>query len=399
MTEASVEKRKGTYLFCDTDSLAIVASKSGGPLRIPGSEDVKILSWDEVQTIVDQFSSLNPYEPAAVKGSILNLVDGNFIDSDPKKARRQLYGYSIAAKRYALYEKTQNSDIKIVDPKAHGIGFLYPPKDSPKDWDEDVPQWVFEMWDFIIRVALDMPRVEPSWLNIPQMMRVTITTHNVLQMLGQWEITRPYNFLLLPMVDQTFGYAFDREPNEKVLLVCPFSSKQEEWLELECINVHNNKQYRMVDCTTETNPPHNVVFPLQFAHLLFQYQSHPEAKSLAPDDTACKSDTKGLLKRAHIVAGELRYIDKEADRKWEEGEDISVLKFKSTEYGREKRVIASEDLKNEINRIGIKQCAPESGFSRVFIRKLLRGLPVKRKSYDEVARWFKNLKLDNSGFH
>src|SRR5438270_12503812 len=91
------------------------------------------------------------------------------------------------------------------------------------------------MWDYIVRGTLNLPRQEPSWLDFPQMMRVTITTHNVLQMLGQWEIARPYNFLFLPMVDPTFGYAFDREPNEKVLLVCPFSSKQEKWFELQCI--------------------------------------------------------------------------------------------------------------------------------------------------------------------
>ena len=68
-----------------------------------------------------------------MKGSILNLVDANYVDSDSKNPQRQLYGYSIAAKRYALYERVSDNDIKIVDPKAHGIGFLYPPKDSPKD--------------------------------------------------------------------------------------------------------------------------------------------------------------------------------------------------------------------------------------------------------------------------
>jgi hypothetical protein len=47
-------------------------------------------------------------------------------------------------------------------------------------------------------------------------------------------------------------------------------------------------------------------------------------------------------KRAHIVAGELRYIGKETDHKWEEGDDISVLEFKTTEYGRSKMVFASE---------------------------------------------------------
>ena len=72
---------------------------------IPGSEGLRILSWAEVRDIVDKFTSLNPYDRKTVKGSILNLVDANFVDSDSTKPQRQLYGYSIAAKRYALYEK------------------------------------------------------------------------------------------------------------------------------------------------------------------------------------------------------------------------------------------------------------------------------------------------------
>ncbi len=388
MTEACVQEKRGTYLFCDTDSLAIVSSGNGGALDIPGSEGIRILTWKDVQGIVDRFASLNPYDPKAVKGSILNLVDANYVDSDPKKRQRQLYGYSIAAKRYALYEKLGDKDIKIVDPKAHGIGFLYPPKDSPKDWDEDVPQWIYEMWDYMVRGALDFRREAPSWLDIPQMMRLTITTYNVLKMLGEWEIARPYNFLFLPMVDPTVGYAFDRRANEKVLLVCPFSSKQDGWMQMECVNVHTGRKYKMVDCTKEKNPPHNVVFPSQFARLLIEYQEHPEAKSLAPDGTSCKADTRGLLQRAHIVAGELRYVGKETDRKWEEGDDLSVLEFKTTEYGRATKVVATKEVKADIGKIGINKCARESGFDRKnFIRKLVRGLPVKRNSYDEFVRW------------
>src|SRR6266581_317369 len=255
MTEALVKKKRGTYLFCDTDSLAIVASKKGGLLRIPGSNGLKILSWAEVKAIVGQFAALNPYN---FKGSILNLVDANYLD-DPKNAQRQLYGYSIAAKRYALYEKIGAKNIRIVDPKAHGIGFLYPPKDSPKDWEEDVPQWIYEMWDYLVRDVLKLKREAPSWLNIPQMMRLSITTYNVLEMLGEWEIARPYNFLLLPMVDPTVGYAFPRGTNEKVLLVAPFSSKQEEWFDLECTNVRNGKKYKMLNCKkTGGNIPYNV---------------------------------------------------------------------------------------------------------------------------------------------
>jgi hypothetical protein len=328
---------------------------------------------------------------------ILNLVDANYVNSDATKPQRQLYGYSIAAKRYALYEKTGESDIAIVDPKAHGIGFLYPPQDSPKDWDKEAPRWIYQLWDYIVRGALRLPRRAPSWLDIPQMMRLTITTYNVLEMLGEWEIARPYNFLFLPMVDPLFGFAFHRHTDDKVLLVSAFSSKQEEWIDLECVNVHDGKKYKMLNCKkTNGNIPYNVVFPSQFAHLLIQYQRHPEAKSLAPDGTPCRADTKGLLQRAHVIAGEVHYIGKETDRKWEEGGDISVLEFAATEYGRQGKVVASEEVKAKISSIGINKCARESGFDRKnFVRKLVRGIPVKRNSYDEFVRWLEGYKLQN----
>src|SRR5438270_1304876 len=164
---------------------------------------------------------------------------------------------------------------------------------------------------------------------------------------------------------------------------------------MDCVNVHNGKKYKMMDCTKENNPPHNVVFPSQCARLLIQYQEHPEANSLAPDGTPCKADTKGLLQRAHIVAGGLRYIGKETERKWEEGDDISVLEFRSLEYGRTAKVVASEEVKNDIlNNIGINECARESGFDRKnFIRKLVRGIPVKRNSYDQFVGWLQSYKL------
>src|SRR5579864_4916232 len=395
MTEACVTQKKGTYLFCDTDSLAIVSSKDGGPLNIPGSEGLRVLTWAEVKRIANRFSSLNPYDRKAVKGSILNLVDANFVDSDSAKPQRQLYGYSIAAKRYALYEKARRSNIAIVDPKAHGIGFLFPPQHSPKNWDKEVPLWIYELWYYIVRGELGIRRKAPSWLDVPQMMRLTITTYNVLEMLGEWEIARPYNFLLLPMVDPVFGIAFQRQSNEKVLLVCPFSSKQEEWFALDCVNVHNGKKYRMLNCKkTNGNVPYNVVFPSQFAHLIIQYQQHPEAKSLAPDKTPCIADTKGLLKRAHVIAGEIRYVGKETDRKWEEGDEISVLEFAATEYGRKGKVVATEDVKAQIANIGINKCARESGFDRKnFVRKLVRGMPVKRNSYSQFVRWLQGYEV------
>jgi hypothetical protein len=149
----------------------------------------------------------------------------------------------------------------------------------------------------------------------------------------------------------------------------------------------------MLNCKkTNGNVPYNVVFPSQFAHLIVQYQRHPEAKSLAPDGSHCPAETKGLLKRANVTVGEIRYIGKETDRKWEEGDGISLLKFAATEYGRKGKVVASEDVKAQISSIGINKCARESGFDRKnFVRKLVRGVPVKRNSYDDFLRWLGSL--------
>jgi hypothetical protein len=94
-----------------------------------------------------------------------------------------------------------------------------------------------------------------------------------------------------------------------------------------------------------------------------------------------------LLKRAHIIAAEIRYVGKETDRKWEEGDEISVLEFAATAYGRKGKVVAGDDVKEQIS-IGINKCARESGFDRKnFIRKLVRDMPVKRNSYTEFVRW------------
>ena len=110
---------------------------------MPDGIPITALPRAEVQRIVDRFESLNPYDRELVPGSILKIHKLNW---NHTKQPRQLFGYSIAAKRYGLYTKTPG-DIQIVKPKAHGLGYFHPPKDSPEGWEHDVPQWIFEAWD------------------------------------------------------------------------------------------------------------------------------------------------------------------------------------------------------------------------------------------------------------
>ena len=44
----------------------------------------------------------------------------------------------------------------------------------------------------------------------------------------------------------------------------------------------------------------------------------------------------------------------------------------------------------------MNKCARESGFDRKnFIRKLIRGIPVKRNSYNEFVRWLQHYESTN----
>ena len=96
----------------DTDSMAIVTTKTGGLIPCPGGplrdgkghEAVKALSWKQVDQISEKFASLNPYDRNTVPDlpkSILKIEDDNF---EPiTKKQRQLYCLAISANRYSLF--------------------------------------------------------------------------------------------------------------------------------------------------------------------------------------------------------------------------------------------------------------------------------------------------------
>lgn len=360
----------GTFLFCDTDSAAIVSTERRKRIEMPdGAEPITALSWSEVQRIVDRFESLNPYDPKLIPGSILKVHKLNW---DRDKKRRQLFGYSVAAKRYALYTKTAN-DIEIVEPKAHGLGYFYPPKDSQKDWDRDVPQWIFEAWDWIMRGVLGLKRTRLAWFDLPVMMKLALSTpHHALKNLAKGPLTRPNNFMMLPMLCR-FGLPENVDPN-KFTLITPFSSDRDQWIRSKCINVYdpNSPVYELAD---EYDP--TKALPKTFFMLLDSYQNHPESKSLGPDGRTCDSNTRGLLQRGHIVANwPPIYIGKESDRHWEEGDDLSLLDFNAIQYRRKGNAVADDHQLAEIQKIAKREFM-RRGVSQHTLEKICNRKPVR----------------------
>ena len=191
---------------------------------------IPVLSRQTVIDIAHRFSVLNPYNREFVD-EILKVEKVNF---DEKGNPRDLFGFSISAKRYVLYERTGRRG-RIVEPKAHGLGYLYPPTRD----EETSRRWTRMRGSGCSRMNWGFPQRLSTWLQLPAMMRVVLSTPIVLDRLNRG--TRPYNFLFCPLIDATVGYPQGLDPAD-CTVIAPFTKNRRTWLGLPCINVRDGRQ-------------------------------------------------------------------------------------------------------------------------------------------------------------
>ena len=368
--EKMVTDAGGTYLMCDTDSMAIVASESGGlvpcnggPRKMPDGRDaIQALSWAKTREIASKFKRLNPYKKKIVPGSVLNIVEE--LNYEVTGKQRQLYGYGISAKRYDLFI-LDGTRVRIIKPSEHGLGMYFRPKEG-RDEECDAPEWIKESWEWITTRALGLPCREPKWFQLPVMRRIAISTPNVMAALRKLDRdqARPYNFALSPvLVNLT---------DTPITLVGPFEKDPSRWGTMPFVNIH--------DGTTHTlNPATLLALPQTFAMVLAQYVRHPEHKSLAPDGRVCKSDSDGLLKRYPVTVSGFHLIGKETERGWEHAEDISTLLPSLKRYGRTTSA-ASQVLRQRLQKASLNCLQSETGLSRNTILRARRGQRVHSRS-------------------
>jgi hypothetical protein len=77
-------------------------------------------------------------------------------------------------------------------------------------------------------------------------------------------------------------------------------------------------------------------------------------------------------------------MGKETDRRWEQGEDLSLVEFTSFEYQQSKQVVAGKDFKNDILKFGIRKLGRGTGVSHHTLEKPLRGESVRRKTLAKI---------------
>jgi hypothetical protein len=210
--------------------------------------------------------------------------------------------------------------------------------------------WLFEAWHWLLEGPVATPRAAPKWFEYPAMMRMTVSTPAVLGILKRF--TRPSNFVLVPLLFQR-SY-FQRTNASKLSLIMPLSKHRDEWLNTMATDTQEGKKYPI--CLLDPTGRTKKIEVKCYGNILGEYRNHPEAKFLGPDGIPCHGQTRGVLTRTELVTGRIRYIGKETLRRWEQGEDLSMVDFKCSEYTL------------PIQKCGIK--SPRSEFARSHARAM-----------------------------
>ncbi len=125
------------------------------------------------------------------------------------------------------------------------------------------------------------------------------------------------------------------------------------------------------------------VTPDSFRIILNNYLSKPEAKSLAPDGKACNSNTQGLLKRAKITARRLIPVGKETDRRWEQGEDPSMLDFQVHSFEQQGRLVVAEAAERKRwAKEGVRKLMRMTGLSQKAVYAIISGQPARANTLE-----------------
>lgn len=280
---------------------------------------------------------------------------------------------------------------RVCKASAHGLGFLLSPAPDIES-SAGAPGWVVEAWSWILHTEAGLPADTPSWFSLPAMMRFTITTTHVLKVLQnrQRELpyrdrAKPFNFIVSPLIDRFTGHPIDVD-RHKFTLVGQFSNNPSEWFDIDYVNVHDGKSYRLgrpgirMSYEAEAN---------SYGDFVKQYRWHPEFKSLGPDGQVCARETHGLLQRCPVTAvGVPRCIGKETDRRWEQGEDISMLDTFTLEYrpNETENLVTDPALQVKVRSVSIRTLARAAGVSEKTVKAARDGKRLRKHTIDKLTK-------------
>jgi len=157
-------------------------------------------------------------------------------------------------------------------------------------------------------------------------------------------------------------------------LIMPFSKNRDQCLNTKALDTHSGKRYpiTLLDPAGRTKK----IEVKCYGNVLGAYREQPEAQFLGHDGKPCEDLTRGLLRRSHIFANVHRYIGKETSRRWEQGDDPSMVDFRCREYSGGK-VVINKETRERIVKMGIRKMARLTGVHSDTITLIANWKPVK----------------------
>lgn len=310
LMETAVLAHKTTYVMCDTDAMAVV-----DPDGTIGEE------------IARKFSALNPYD---FGGSILKIEDENY---DRKtKERKPLYIFSIASKRYVLFNRHPRTNRPIIRKALeHGLGHLLPPAgETPKTW-------VRKFWSVVLARHEGRQHRTPPWFSNIAIAQLTISVPHLLRAFPKNASARaadaisPFNFMLV-------GYALDDREGickkhgmmsfgcrdhspcryraecpltAQIRPITKYTKKLTKAEEFVWWDAHTENRIS-IQSSARYSGDAGIVPLKTFEDVFLDFIDHPEVKAADANGVPATAESKGELGRLRIEASSRRLIGKEA---------------------------------------------------------------------------------------
>lgn len=332
MTETIAADQGIDYVLCDTDSMAFAR---------PENMDRETFRL-KIQEICDSFKMLSPYRNVS---EILKIEDINYFN----KQSKPLFCIAISAKRYALYNRTDNG-YRIRKFSSHGTGgWMKPAKyesTTPEPCDNVYKlgghRWMYDLWyHAIAEIKKGKTRVSLNnlpFLSEPALTKVTVSTTQLLKRFKSIPDMRPFSFMvMLPSLNQfellsrSTNYlemladsillnGENIQPFNPVVLrdvsfYAPFGKSYPD-IQAKIKRMDNNESIRIEHKT--------------LAECVINYFSHGEAKAANPKGI-------GRLERQNIQVYEQIFIGKETNRIKDDisEESEGIVEYEdAVEYGR-----------------------------------------------------------------
>ena len=316
MAEAEVVLRGGTFAFCDTDSLAIVAGESA-------PQGVHCLSNHDVKGIIAKFDQLNPYDKTLVP-SLLKL------EYEKVPALRC---WAVSAKRYVLFTRDDRDRIRIVKASESGLGAALGRTEN-----ETIAKLARRMWLGILLRELGIrnegitrERVNTlTNFRVPMRRALPIATPHVYSARGFKVFNRrvPYDFRIKP-----FGFLQAVTPalEFKKKAAQPIAPFERGLLESKKLPWTDYRTGGPLSLDWEGNAYAGTIPVTRLDEFILGYARHSESKAAAPNGTPANEETHGILGRLHLTGGAARRIGKEVDR-LDEDEEFTLDRPDPSEY-------------------------------------------------------------------